>query len=122
VDETNIQSKVVLPVFFRKADACIVTRQVYNLTTELNPQLNNELVIISRKENLIPGVIAVDSRLSREFKNKITHAFVNMLKSVEGKQLLMLFKVNDLIPFDPSYLKGTEALYAEHTKLFSRRN
>jgi len=44
-----------------------------------------------------------------------------MLKTVEGKQLLMLFKVNDLIPFDPSYLKGTEALYAEHSKLIAQK-
>jgi len=116
VKETRTSAKAIMPVFFRQADACIVTRQVLELTAELNPQINRELMIISRKGKLSQGVIAVDRRLSEERKEKLRQAFLTLHQTPEGQQLLMLFKVRKLVPFIPGYMKGTEALYAEHSR------
>jgi len=116
VKETRTAAKVVMPVFFKQADACVVTRQVFDLTTELNPQISKELMVISRKEKLAQGVIAVDRRVSEDVKEKIRQAFLTLHQTTEGKQLLMLFKVRKLIPYFPGYLKGTESLYAEHSR------
>jgi ABC-type phosphate/phosphonate transport system substrate-binding protein len=116
VKETRTAAKAIMPLFFRQADACVVTRQVFDLTAELNPQINRELMIISRKGKLSQGVIAVDRRLSEESKEKLRQAFLTLHQTPEGQQLLMLFKVRKLVPFIPGYLKATEALYAEHSK------
>jgi ABC-type phosphate/phosphonate transport system substrate-binding protein len=116
VKETRTAAKAVMPVFFRQADACIVTRQVFDLTAELNPQISRELTIISRKEKLSQGIIAIDRRLSEETREKIRQAFLTLHQTPEGQQLLMLFKVRKLVPFVPDYMKGTEALYAEHSR------
>jgi ABC-type phosphate/phosphonate transport system substrate-binding protein len=116
VKETRTVAKAVMPVFFRQADACVVTRQVFDLTVELNPQISRELSIIGRKGKLSQGVIAVDRRLSEETKEKLRQAFLTLHQTAEGKQLLMLFKVRKLVPFVPGYMKGTEALYAEHSR------
>ena len=114
--ETRTVAKAIMPVFFRQADACVVTRQVFDLTAELNPQINREISIIARKGKLSQGVIAVDRRLSEESKERVRQAFLTLHQTPEGKQILMLFKVRKLVPFIPGYLKATEALYAEHSR------
>jgi ABC-type phosphate/phosphonate transport system substrate-binding protein len=114
VKETRTAANAIMPVFFRQADACIVTRQVFELTAEMNPQINRELAIISRKGKLSQGVIAVDRRLPEERRQRLLQAFLTLHQTPEGQQLLMLFKVRKLVPFVPGYLKGTETLFAEY--------
>ena len=116
VKETRTAAKVVMPVFFRQADACVVTRQVLDLTSELNPQISRDLTIISRKGKLSQGVIAVDRRLSEENKEQLRQAFLSLHKTPEGEQLLMLFKVRKLVSITPGYMKATESLYAEYSR------
>jgi phosphonate transport system substrate-binding protein len=116
VKETRTAAKAVMPVFFRQADACVVTRQVFDLTSELNPQISSELTVISRMDKLSQGIIAVDRRLSEETRERIRQSFLTLHQTPEGEQLLMLFKVRKLVPFSPGYLKATEALYAEYAR------
>lgn len=120
VKETRTTAGVVMPVFFRQADACVVTRQVFDLTKELNPQLGRELTAIARIEKLSQGIIAIDRRLPEEIKQKIRQAFQTVHENPDGQQLLMLFKVRKLVPFRPEYLKATEALFAEYRERRAR--
>jgi phosphonate transport system substrate-binding protein len=114
VKETRTAAKAIMPVFFRQADACIVTRQVFDLTAEMNPQISRELTIIASKGKLSQGIIAVDRRLSEESKENLRQAFLTLHQTPEGQQLLMLFKVRKLVPIVPNYMKGTESLYADY--------
>jgi phosphonate transport system substrate-binding protein len=116
VKESKTTSKAIMPVFFRQADACVVTRQVLELTAELNPQINRELKIIASKGKLAQGIIAVDRRLSEETKERIRLAFLTLHQTADGEQLLMLFKVKKLIPIPSGYLRETEALYRMHPR------
>jgi phosphonate transport system substrate-binding protein len=116
VKESRTTAKAIMPVFFRQADACVVTREVFDLTSELNPQISRDLTIISRKGKLSQGIIAVDRRLSEDNKERLRQAFLTLHQTPEGKQLLMLFKVRKLVPYVAGYLKGTDALYAEHSR------
>jgi ABC-type phosphate/phosphonate transport system substrate-binding protein len=117
VREMRTVAKVVMPVFFRQADACIVSRQVFDLTTELNPQIGRELTAIAGIGKLAHGVIAFDRRLPEETKRKFREAFLTLHETPDGQQLLMLFQVRKLIPFQPDYLKATEALFSEYRTL-----
>lgn len=76
--ETRTVAKAVMPVFFRQADACVVTRQVFDLTVELNPQINKDILIIARKGKLSQGVIAVDRRLPEATREKVKQAFLTL--------------------------------------------
>jgi ABC-type phosphate/phosphonate transport system substrate-binding protein len=117
IKETMTTVQVIMPVFFRQADACVVTRHVFELTAELNPQINSELTAIAAIQKLSQGIISVDSRLPRETKEDIKHAFLALNQSAEGRQLLMLYQINTFNPYRPGYLKATEALFAEHQHL-----
>ena len=118
--ETRTASRGIMPVFFRQADACVVTRQLFNLAAEMNPQIGRELVPIARLDKLSQGIISVDRRLPEDIRNKIRQAFLTLPESPDGKQLLMLFQVSRIIPFRPEYLSATEELFAEHQRLKSR--
>jgi ABC-type phosphate/phosphonate transport system substrate-binding protein len=120
VKEARTASRGIMPVFFRQAAACVVTRQIFNLTSELNPQIGRELVPIARMSKLSQGIISIDQRLPDDIKDKIRQAFLTLPESPDGKQLLMLFQVSRMIPFRPEYLDATEALFAEHQLLKTR--
>jgi len=113
-------SRGIMPVFFRQADACVVTRQIFNLSAEMNPQIGRELVPIARMDKLSQGIISIDRRLPDDIKDMIRQAFLTLPESPDGKQLLMLFQVSKMIPFRPEYLNATEALFAEHQRLKTR--
>jgi ABC-type phosphate/phosphonate transport system substrate-binding protein len=117
VKEMRTVANVVMPVFFGQVDACIVSRQIFDLTSELNPQIGRELTVIARIEKLAHGVIAFDRRLPEETRQKFRQAFLTLHETPAGQQLLMLFQVRKLIPFQPDYLKATEALFAEYRTL-----
>ncbi|TLN03053.1 phosphate/phosphite/phosphonate ABC transporter substrate-binding protein, partial [bacterium] len=87
-------AKVIMPVFFRQADACVVTRQAFELTAEMNPQISREMMPIARIENLFHGIISGDVKVSREIKERLRQAFLSLNKSPEGRQLMMLFHVS----------------------------
>ncbi len=120
VKEVQTVKQVVMPVFFRQADACIVTRQVFELSVELNPQLGKQLTAIARIDNLAPGIIVIDRRLPDDIRQKLRQTLLTLHEAPDGQQMLMLFQVRKLVPFQPEYLKATEALFAEHRKRRAR--
>ncbi|HEX9023796.1 MAG TPA: PhnD/SsuA/transferrin family substrate-binding protein [Geobacteraceae bacterium] len=122
VKESRTIANGVMQVFFRQADACVVTQEVLAMTSELNPQIGRELVTIAHMDKLGQGIIALDRRIPEETRERIKQSFLSLYQTPEGEQLLMLFKVRRLIPFPSGYLKATEALYARRAKNESRRN
>jgi ABC-type phosphate/phosphonate transport system substrate-binding protein len=124
VKENRSTSRGIMTVYFRQADACVVTRQLFNLASELNPQIGRELVPIARIGKLSQGIISVDRGLPDNLRERIKQAFLNVTESPEGKQLLILFQISKMIPFRPEYLTATEALFSENQRLkakFARR-
>jgi len=47
ISQNTKLSKVVLPVFFRQDDACIITRSGFNTMSELHPQLARKLTVLA---------------------------------------------------------------------------
>jgi ABC-type phosphate/phosphonate transport system substrate-binding protein len=114
VKEVQTVKQVVMPVFFRQADACIVTRQVFELSVELNPQLGNQLTAIANIDKLAPGILVIDRILPEDIRQKLKQTLLTLHESPDGQQMMMLFQVKKLVPFRPEYLKATEALFSEY--------
>jgi len=117
VVETRNASQAVMPVFFRKIDACVVSSRSFELASELNPQIARELKVIARIGKLCGGIIAQRGDLPEEIKLKIRRALTTLHEDQEGRQMFVLFQLNRLTPFRPEYLWATEALYSEHRSL-----
>jgi phosphonate transport system substrate-binding protein len=114
VREARTSSQGLLPVFFRNADACVVTSNSYDLACELNPQIGRELKVIARIKGLAGGVIVIRRDLPEQRKLQVRQALLTLHEDQEGKQMLVLFQLSRLVPFPPEYLKTTEALLEEH--------
>jgi ABC-type phosphate/phosphonate transport system substrate-binding protein len=106
-------SRVVLPVFFRQADACIVTRRGYGTLCELNPQLARQLRILAVSPKLFPTFMAFQKGVPPETKRRFLAAVLNLHKSAAGRQALMLFGSTRLVEIDVSMLRESfELLHA----------
>jgi ABC-type phosphate/phosphonate transport system substrate-binding protein len=120
IRETRNAPHALMSVFFRQADACIVTDQTYVLTSELNPQIAMELVALASYDRLAGGVIAIRHDLPAERKQRVRNALMTLHEDQEGQQMFVMFQLSRLIPFRPDHLKGMESLFAEYQNLRAR--
>jgi len=110
-------SQVVLPVFFSRADACIITRRGFDIMRELNPQLGRELKVLASSPPVVPFLFAFRRDYSSPLQDKIYDNAVKWHTSERGKQILTVFQCDrlEIRPF--SDLAETLALIAEHNRV-----
>jgi phosphonate transport system substrate-binding protein len=118
--ETHGASQAMMSVFFRKSDACIVSRNAFDISSELNPQLSRDLKVIASIGRLTAGIIAIRQDFPQERKQKVKQALLTLHEDTDGKQMFVLFQLTRLVEFRPEYLKATEALLAENRAMKKR--
>jgi ABC-type phosphate/phosphonate transport system substrate-binding protein len=101
----NNATNVLLPVFFNKAKACIVTKASFNLVKELNPGISNQKKIIYTSEPLILGITCLNSQNTNSNNYKVMKDILLVMHENQyGKQLIQLFGADKLIQFKEEYL------------------
>ena len=104
---SNKATNVLLPVFFNKAKACIVTNSSLSLLKELNPGISNQTKIINTSEPLILGITCLNSQNTNSDNYKVMKDILPILHENQyGKQLLQLFGADKLILFKEEYLNS----------------
>ncbi len=108
---SNKATNVLLPVFFNKAKACIVTNSSFNLLKELNPGISNQTKIINSSEPLILGITCLNSLNTNSDNYNVMKDILPVLHENQyGKQLLQLFGADKLILFKEEYLDSYKKL------------
>jgi ABC-type phosphate/phosphonate transport system substrate-binding protein len=120
IKEVQKPSQALLPVFFNQADACVASRHYFDVNSELNPQIQMELIPISISQGFAGGVIAFRKDYNERHKEVIKDILTSLHTDPHGKQMLLLFQMNKLAPFKLEYLNGMEALFKEHKDLKMR--
>lgn len=110
-------SQAVLPVFFRQADAAVVTRGSYATLLEMNPQIGRELVSIAESPKLLLSMLCLHRKSDEELRRLIVDSTLDLQNSATGRQVLLLFKVTRVILFEPAHLEGVWALFRDHRAL-----
>lgn len=110
----------VMPVFFGKADACIMSKRSLKVMAELNPQLQRELLILEESPPILNCIIAFREGISSSRKELFLKILGSLDQSTEGQQLLTLFKMTRLVPYQHFYLVPVEKLFREHNDLKQR--
>ena len=116
VREVKKASQAVLPVFFRQADVCLVGKSFFNTMVELNPQLGNELTVLSSSDKLLYGMLCFNKNLSSDIKAQIIKGALNMSTTPAGKQILTLFQIDSIEAFKPGMLDTTVALLNKYNQ------
>jgi ABC-type phosphate/phosphonate transport system substrate-binding protein len=104
-------NNVVLPVFFKKVKAALVTEESLNILKEINPQLEKKLKIIYRSPSLILGLSCFNGNSNSSETKRLSEIILSLNTDSYGKQLLDLFVSEKLVPYKEEYLKDYLELF-----------
>nr|WP_319393557.1 PhnD/SsuA/transferrin family substrate-binding protein [uncultured Desulfobacter sp.] len=114
----NKISDAVLPVFFGKTDACLVTRNGFDTMAELNPQISQQLRIMAASRGYIPGFLGFRKNYQSKVKRIIVNNIKNWHQTPAGHQILTMFQMEDLVLNSIEILGPTMQLIKEHRHWF----
>jgi phosphonate transport system substrate-binding protein len=89
-------SRVVLPVFFGQADACLTSKRGFDTMCELNPQVAKDLKVIASSPLLVVNFYIFRKNYQSPNREKLIKAIMNLPGTVAGRQLMTLFQFDDL--------------------------
>jgi ABC-type phosphate/phosphonate transport system substrate-binding protein len=115
-------TQVVLPVFFGQADACIVTRNGWEIMCELNPQLKKQLRVIAVSPSVVPTLTCFRHGFNEAFKQQILTALDLSATRPSYEQLMTLFKCDGLGHAPLAALDGTRELMSTYHQLCAGTN
>lgn len=107
-------TRVVLPVFFGQADACVVNREGYSVMCELNPQVEKQLRVLATSPPLLPNITCFRATLAGHTRSNVIAAGVRVSLHPAGKQLMNLFQSDGTVEAGPECLDGARALMTEY--------
>jgi phosphonate transport system substrate-binding protein len=113
---------VMLPVFFGKVDACVVSRYSWEVMGELNPQLKKQLQAIAVSPAVVPGMSCFRRGMPADVKQRLLNAAEGSHSKPSFRQLMALFKTDDLAQEPLSVLDSTRQLLASYHRLCSETN
>jgi phosphonate transport system substrate-binding protein len=97
-------SRVVLPVFFGQADACLTSKHGFETMCELNPQVAKDLVAIATSPWMVVSFYAFRKDYHNPSRQKFIRLHSTLLSSPAGRQLATLFQFDQLTLQDGSCL------------------
>jgi len=112
-------SAAVLPVFFGRQDACLVDDLAFKLMVELNPQVGALLQTVEISVPLVGGVMCVSEANwpTREFRPALLKTLGELHLEPAGRQILTLFKMDQMVPYEETYLDSARELWSTYTRL-----
>lgn len=116
VKEVGKAQAAILPVFFRKADACVVNRRAWEIAVELNPQVGRELVVLANSPEFPIAVTCFRSSMSEEQKIEFIRLSLKMVSTPAGKQILTLFKIDTISRAGSINMESLATLLADHDR------
>lgn len=111
-------SAAALPVFFNRADACIVDEVSFDTLRTLNPQLGRTLAAIEQTDPLPNPVVCLtrEGWATPQFRRDAYEEFGRLGREPAGRQLLTLFKCDALAPFRAEQIDTVSALFRRHQR------
>ena len=102
--------EVVLPVFFKKIDACVIAKENWEAMAEMNPQLGEHLKVVAESKNVIGNMIAFHRDFEAEGKEEFIQQMLRFHESKAGNQLLTLSRAKRMVAYQTEWLDGVRAL------------
>lgn len=119
VTKVSKLNDAVLPVFFNKAAACLVSKNGFETLAELNPQIAKQLDIILQSPEYVPSGLFFRKGYESPIKDRIISDLDEWLVSSSGKQLLTIFQLDNLAIENSSSLKSSLELLHKYEAIYS---
>jgi phosphonate transport system substrate-binding protein len=115
-------TQVVLPVFFGKVDTCIATLSGWEVMGQLNPQVKKQLRAIAVSVPVVPGLACFRRDLPEAVKQLLLKSADESGAKPAFRQVMALFKTEELSRQPDSALDGTRQLIATYHQLCAGTN
>ena len=122
INYKNKASLVMLPVFFRQADACLTTSNSFKVMGDLNPQLTKQLRVLAVSPEVLPSCFAFCTNDNSPTRPQILKEMTRMNETAAGKQILTLVKADGIVEAPLSSMDSSLELLAEHDRLSDDTN
>jgi len=106
-------TRVILPVFFGKAEGCLTTGHSYATMCELNPQVAKRLRTIEVSPELVTGLYAFRRDWDREMRRQLNQTLINFQANPSTRQLLAMFQSEGMMVRDASCLNPALQIVAQ---------
>jgi ABC-type phosphate/phosphonate transport system substrate-binding protein len=117
VTSFNKATRVALSVFFRQADACLMTRKSFAVMGELNPQLNKQLRILAVSPEVVASGFASRRDFVSPFRAQLLAEMARLSETAVGRQILVLTQADRIEDHPVSSLDSALELLATHERL-----
>jgi ABC-type phosphate/phosphonate transport system substrate-binding protein len=97
-------SRVVLPVFFGQAEACLTSKLGFDTMCELNPQVARDLKVLVSSPSMVVSFYMFRKNYQDVNRGKLIKALSSLRASPSGGQLATLFQFDALTVRDASCL------------------
>ncbi len=121
IKQVDKNSRPVLQVFFGKADVCIVQKEVYEMMTELNPQIKATMNVLAESPAFLLSLTAIRRGVAPGIKKNIAAFSENIAEDSEGKQIMMIFKSKKILKYSPEHIVTIENLYSRYQEINNKK-
>lgn len=112
--------QLILRLFFNQADVTCVHQNAYDIAIEMNPQLKQKLKVLSQIENIPQGMGLFHKNTPKAFREAVIAQALKLHNRPRGRQLLELFKGEQIMRAGVNDLTAALALYTAHQRLEER--
>ncbi|MFT4549849.1 MAG: ABC-type phosphate/phosphonate transport system substrate-binding protein [Verrucomicrobiales bacterium] len=97
-------SRAVIPVYFGKADAAIISATDFEKMCEHNPDITKRLYIASKSKPLARSIVCMRADYDDYRPNQIVEVLGQLHQSEDGRSFLERIATTKLLPFKKDYL------------------
>jgi len=108
---------LLIPLFFGKLDACVVTRKAFDTMVELNPQTGKKLKVLDASPPMVPVVFCFRKSYISPLRDQMIDRITRTHLSPTGMQSLMVFQLDRMEEQPISCLDSALKLLSEYQKL-----
>jgi hypothetical protein len=110
-------SQVVLPVFFRNRDACLVSSIGFQTMSELNPQVGKQLRVLASSPQVVPNGFIFRPDYVSPYRDQMLIEMRRLSESPAGRQILTLTHSDRIDEYPFSSLDSAFDLLSTHKRL-----
>jgi phosphonate transport system substrate-binding protein len=107
----------VLPVFFGRTDACLVSSHAFETMVELNPQVGQRLRVLCQSPDVVPFVTCIRSDFTGQHRRQTEESFLTAHQHPSGQQAHLLFRHDRMLPCTEADLKTARDLVDRYRRL-----
>lgn len=122
IDTDSKAGNLLIPLFFGKLDACVVTRKAFDTMVELNPQTGKQLEILEISPPVVPTILCFRKDFTSPIRNQVEDRLLSWQHSPAGRQSLAIFQVDSIEKHSDSCLDSALELLSERQRLLDENS